>query len=154
MLNGIQIWRIRWPIHPVDIVLPKKVCNNSCTMRLGVVILKHGCRTNTLERRYDKGLDNLLQIAISVQVTISDIKKNPIIDQKAPQTMTLPPPNGKRRLTLTSANRFPGRLYTRSLPLLNCKANLDSSEKRTDDTGHVACRHDMCISLIWLLGDI
>ena len=42
MLNEVQIWRIRWPIHPVDIVLPKKVCNNSCTLRSGVVILKHG----------------------------------------------------------------------------------------------------------------
>ena len=29
MLNGAQIWRIRWPIRPVVIVLPKKVCNNS-----------------------------------------------------------------------------------------------------------------------------
>ena len=65
MLNGVQIWRIRWPIHPVDIVLPKKVCNNSCTVRSGVVILKHGHRTNTLERRYNKGLD--IQMAISVQ---------------------------------------------------------------------------------------
>ena len=55
MLNGVQIWRTQWPIHPVDIVLPKKVCNNSCTMRSGVVILKHGRRTNTLECRYDKG---------------------------------------------------------------------------------------------------
>ena len=68
MLNGVQIWRIRWPINPVDIMLPKKVCNNPCTMRSGVPILKHDCRTNTLERRYDKGLDNLLQITISVQV--------------------------------------------------------------------------------------
>ena len=42
MLSGVQIWRIRWPVHPVDIVLPKKVCNNSCTMRSGIVILKHG----------------------------------------------------------------------------------------------------------------
>ena len=82
MLNGGQIWQIRWPIHPVDIVLPKKVCNNSCTMRSGVVILKHGRRTNTLEHRYDIGLDNLLQIAISIQVTISDIKGSPIIEQK------------------------------------------------------------------------
>ena len=80
MLNGVQIWQIRWSIHPVDIVLPKKVCNNSCTMRSGVVILQHGCHTNTLERRCDKGLDNLLQIAISVQVTINDIKRSPIIE--------------------------------------------------------------------------
>ena len=93
MLNEVQIWRIRWPIHPVDIVLPKKVRNNSCTMRSGVVVLKHGRRTNTLERTYDKGLYNLLQIAISVQVTINDIKRSPIIERKAPQAMTLPPPN-------------------------------------------------------------
>ena len=79
MLNVVQIWRIRWPIHPVDIVLPTKVCNNSCTMRSGVVILKHGRRTNTLEHWYYKGLDNLLQIEISVQVTINDIKRSPII---------------------------------------------------------------------------
>ena len=82
MLNGVQIWRIWWPIHSVDIVLPKKVYNNSCTMRSGVVILKHGRRTNTLERRNDKGLDNLLQIAISFQVTIYDINRSPIIEQK------------------------------------------------------------------------
>ena len=82
MLNGVQIWRIRWPIHPVDIVLPKKVSNNSCTMTSGVVNLKHGRRTNTLERRYDKGLDNLLEIAISVQVTINDLKKSRIIKRK------------------------------------------------------------------------
>ena len=82
MLNRVEIWRIRWPIHPVDIELPKKVCNNSCTMRSGVVILKHGRRNNTLERRYDKGLDNLLQIAIFVQVTINDIKRSPIIERK------------------------------------------------------------------------
>ena len=81
MLNGVQIWRIQRPIHPGD-VLPKKVCNNSCTMRSGVVILKHGRRTNTLERRYDKMLDNLVQIAISVQVTINDIKRSPIIERK------------------------------------------------------------------------
>ena len=81
MLTGVQIWGIRWPIHPVDIVLPKKVCNNSCTMRSGIVILKHGRRTNRLERRYDKGLDNL-QIAISVQVTVNDIKRSPIIERK------------------------------------------------------------------------
>ena len=74
MLNGVQIWQIRWPIHPVDIVLPKKVCNNSCTMRSGVVILKHARLTDTLEHRYDKRLDNLLQIAISVQITINDIR--------------------------------------------------------------------------------
>ena len=80
--TGVQIWRIRWPIHPV--VLPKKVCNrvcnNSCTMRSGVVILKHGHRTNMLEGRYDKRPDNLLQIAISVQVTINDIKRSSIIE--------------------------------------------------------------------------
>ena len=96
MLNGVQIWRIRWPIHPVDIVLQKKVCNNSCTMRSGVVILKHGRRTNTLERRYNKGLDNLLQIAISIHVTINDIKRSPIIERKGTPNMTLPPPIGKR----------------------------------------------------------
>ena len=79
---GVPIWRLRWPIHPVDIVLPKKVCNNSCTMRSGVVILKHGRRTNTLESRYDKGLDKLLQIAISVQVSINDIKRSRIIERK------------------------------------------------------------------------
>ena len=77
MLNGLQIWRIRRPIYPDDIVLSNKVCNKSSTMRSGVVILKHGRRT-----RYDKGLDNLLQIAISVQVTINDIKRSPINEQK------------------------------------------------------------------------
>ena len=82
MLSGVQIWRIQLPIHPVEIVLPKKVCNNSCTMRSGIVILKHGHRTNMLEGRYAKGLDNLLQIAISVQVTINDIKRSPIIEWK------------------------------------------------------------------------
>ena len=82
MLNGVQIWRIRWPILPLDIVLPKKVCSNFCTMRSGVVILIYGRRTHTLERRYDKGLDNLLQIAISVQGTINDIKGTPIIERK------------------------------------------------------------------------
>ena len=82
MLNRVQIWRIRLPIHPVDIVLPKKVCNNSCTMRLGVVILKHGRYTNTLELRHDKRLDNLLQIVISVHFTINDMKRSPIIERK------------------------------------------------------------------------
>ena len=82
MLNGVQIWRIRWPIHPIDIMLPEKVCNNSRNLRSGIVILKHGHRTNTLVRRYDKGLDNLLQIAISIQVTINDIKGSPIIERK------------------------------------------------------------------------
>ena len=72
MLIGVQIWRILWPMHPVDIVLPKKVCSNSCTMR-------SGRRTNTLDHSYDKGLDNLLQIAISVQVTVNDIKRSLII---------------------------------------------------------------------------
>ena len=97
MLNGVQIWRIWWPFHPVDIVLPKKVCKNSCTMRSSVVTLTHGRRTNTLKCRYDKALDNLLQIAISVQVTINDIKRSPIIERKGtPQTMTLPPQNGER----------------------------------------------------------
>ena len=81
MLN-VKIWRICWPIHPVDIVSPKKVCHKSCTMRSGIVILKHGRHTNTLQRRYDKGLDNLLQIAISIIVTINDIKRSPIIEQK------------------------------------------------------------------------
>ena len=77
ILNGVQIWQIQRPIHPVDIV-----CNNSCTMRSGIVILKHGHRTNMFERRYDKGLANHLQIAISVQVTINDIKRSPINEQK------------------------------------------------------------------------
>ena len=129
MLNGVQIWRIRWPIHPVDIddiELPKKVCNNSCTMRSGVVILKHGRRTNTLERRYDKGLDNLLQIAISVQVTINDIKRSPIIERKGTPNHTTATTKRQRWLTLTSGNRSPGRQYTCSLPWLNCKANQDS----------------------------
>ena len=83
MLDEVQIWRIWWPIHPIDVVLPKKVCNNSCTMRSGIVILKHGCCTNMLEHRYDKGLDNLLQIAIPVQVTINDTKRSPITERKA-----------------------------------------------------------------------
>ena len=113
MLNGVQIWRIRWPIHPVDIVLPNEVCKNSCTMRSGVVILKHGRCTNTLERRYDKGLDNLLQIAISVQVTISNIKRSPIIERKGTPNHDTAITNGKRWSTLTSANRSRGRLYTR-----------------------------------------
>ena len=82
MLNWVQIWRIRWPINPVDIVLPKKICNHSCTMRSGVVILEHGRRTNTLESRHDQGLDNLLQVAISVQVTINDIKRSSMIEGK------------------------------------------------------------------------
>ena len=115
MLNGVQIWRIRWPIHPVDIVLPKKVCNNSCTMRSGVVILKHGRRTNTLERRYDKGLDNLLQIAISVQVTINDIKRSPIIELKGTpnhdtattKRQTLIDVNVSKLLSRTPVHPFP-----------------------------------------------
>ena len=115
MLNGVQIWRIRWPNHPVDNVLPTKVCNNSCTMRSGVVILKHGRRTNTLERRYDKGLDNLLQIAISVQVTINDIKRSPIIGQKGTpnhdtattKRQTLTDLNVSKSLSRTSVHSFP-----------------------------------------------
>ena len=118
MLNGVQIWRIRWPIHPVDIddiELPKKVCNNSCTMRSGVVILKHGRRTNTLERRYDKGLDNLLQIAIFVQVTIDDIKRSPIIERKGTpnhdaattKRQTLVEVNLSKSLSRTPVHPFP-----------------------------------------------
>ena len=113
--NGVQIWRIRWPIHPDDIVLPKKVCNNSCTMRSGVVILKHGRRTNTLERRYEKGLDNLLQIAISVQVTINDIKGSPIIERKGTpnhdtattKRRTLIDVNVSKSLSRTPVHLFP-----------------------------------------------
>ena len=115
MLNGVQIWRMRWPFHHVDIVLPKTVCNNSCTMRSGVVILKHGCRTNRLERRYDKGLDNLLQIAISVQVTINDIKRSPIIVRKATpnhdtattKRQTLIDVNDSKSLSRTPVHPFP-----------------------------------------------
>ena len=78
MLNGVQIWRIQWPIHPVDIVLPRKVCNNSCR------VLSSGNMAPTPIRwsRYHKGLDNLLQIAISIQVTINDKKRSQIIEQK------------------------------------------------------------------------
>ena len=115
MLNRVQIWRIRWPIHPVDIVVPKKVCNNSCTMRSGVVILKHGRRINTLERRCDKGLDNLLQIAISVQVTINDIKRSPIIARKGTpnhdtantKRQTLIDVNASKSLSRTPVDPFP-----------------------------------------------
>ena len=115
MLIGVQIWRIRWPIHPVDIVLPKKVCNNSCTMRLGVVILKDGLRTNTLERRYDKGLDNLLQISIFVQVTINYIKRSPIIERKGTpnhdtattKRQTLIDVNVSKSLSRTPVHLFP-----------------------------------------------
>ena len=110
-----QIWQIRWPIHPVDILLPKKVCNNSCTMRSGVVILKHGRRTNTLERRDDKGLDNLLQIVISIQVTINDIKRSPIIERKGTpnhdtattKRQTLIDVNVSKSLSRTLVQRFP-----------------------------------------------
>ena len=51
-------------------------------MRSGVVILKHGRHNNMLKRRYDKGLDKLLQIAISVQVSINDMKRSLIIERK------------------------------------------------------------------------
>ena len=130
MLKGVQIWRIRWPIHPVDIELPKKVCNNTCTMRSGVVILKHDRRTKPLELRYDRGLDNL-QIAISVQGTIHDINRSPITERKGTpkhdivtKLQTLIDVNISKLLSRTPVHH--------SLPSLNCKANLDS-EKRTDD---------------------
>ena len=113
--NGIKIWRIRLSIYPVDIVLPKKVCNNFCTMRSGIVILKHGRRTNTFERRYDKGLENLLQIAISVQVAISDIKGSPIIERKdttnhdtaTTKRQTLIDVNVSKSLSRTPVHPFP-----------------------------------------------
>ena len=115
MLNGVKIWRIQWPIHPTDIVLPKEVCNNSCTIRSGVVIFKHGRRTNTLERRYDKGPDNFLQIAIVVQVTINDIKRSPIIEQKGTpnhdtattKQQTMIDVNVSKSLSRTPAHPFP-----------------------------------------------
>ena len=133
MLNGVQIWRIRWPIHPVDIVLPKKVCNNSCTMRSGVVILKHGRRTNKLERRYDKGLDTVLQIAISVQVAINDIKGSPIIERKGTPNHETTTTKRQTLIDVNVSKSLSRGPYTRSLSLLNCKVNLDSSEKRTGD---------------------
>ena len=110
MLNGVQIWRIRWPIHPVDIVLPEEICNNFCTIRPGLVILKHGRRTNTLERRYD-----LLQTAISVQVTINNIKRSPIIERKGTpnhdtattEQQTLIDVNVRKSLSRTPVHPFP-----------------------------------------------
>ena len=115
MLNEVQIWQIQWPIHPVDIVLPKKVCNNSCTMRSGVVILKHGRPTNTLKPRYDKGLNNLLRIAFSFQVIINDIKRSPIIEPKGTPNhdtattkwQTLIDVNVSKSLSWTPVHPFP-----------------------------------------------
>ena len=126
MLNGVQIWRIRWPIHPVDIVLPKKVCNNSCTLRSGDVILKHGRHTNTLERKCDKGLDNILQIAISVQVTINDIKRCQIIERKGTENhdnvtttrQTLIDVNISKSLSRTPVHPFPAVAKLKGEPSL------------------------------------
>jgi len=83
MLNWCQIRRASWPLHSGDAMLLQVVVHDTCTVRSGVVILKHRAGAQAQKSWLNQGTHNLVAIALSGQRPPDDVKGCPVLPAEA-----------------------------------------------------------------------
>lgn len=75
VLNGVQIWRQRWPGQGVDVVGGEDSCGEACCVGPGVVLLEHDPGSG--HERQDVWLHNVLHVLLSRQAALHTYQLTP-----------------------------------------------------------------------------
>ena len=98
-----DVWWYRRPWQHINILLSKKISHNACNVWSGVVVLqRNGMLTH---KRDDVGLQNLIAVACTSQISVNDHKRRSCVSCYSAHTIILPPP--KRRRSTTQLSWYP-----------------------------------------------
>ena len=80
MLNGCQVGRSGWPVHPWDVLLLKEVPGDHGTMWRSVVILEDGASSHGPQSWHDNGPQNVVSVASTGQSALDKVQGGPPIE--------------------------------------------------------------------------
>ena len=77
MFDRVEVGRAGRPDHPVDVLLPEEVGDESGAMRRRIIVLVHGPWAQRLDSRDCNGAQNLVHVSCPVQISVDSMENSP-----------------------------------------------------------------------------